>query len=218
RHGCAGWQRIGFVVSAAMAETAAVAQCSRGYPALRRAVGRELPGIGRRGFLDSETDTTDNLSKAIRAVLSMEHYWSDSMRRVLISPSPDEQRLRLLTTTEQLVLGAIGDGSDDDTAAALLGMTISTVQSHRRGIYSTLRLHDQWDLVCAAERYGFTRFIRGGCARIGFSLLLHAHQMSTQRPKPLSAPLQAIYPELALRWEIRRQLRKIPQKLTLNLG
>jgi len=56
--------------------------------------------------------------------------------------------LDALTEREQVVLSVVGDGSDDDQAAARLGMAPNTVATHRKAIMRKLGLHHKGELIC----------------------------------------------------------------------
>lgn len=81
------------------------------------------------------------------------------------SPPPLDQ---LMTEHEQLVFSALGDGCDDDTAAARLGSCANTVRWYRTRIMRKLGVQCRGDLVREAVRRGVVRFSSGRVMHPGF--------------------------------------------------
>lgn len=63
---------------------------------------------------------------------------------------------KMLSPREQELLRLIGAGYTDAEAAAALGMTASTAQTHRRNVMAKLDLHTAKELLAYALRTGFT--------------------------------------------------------------
>jgi DNA-binding CsgD family transcriptional regulator len=127
-----------------------------------------------------------------------------------VQPNVAQRRIGLLTPTEQLVLALIGDGSDDVTASARLGLKPASIQSVRRSLHGKLHLKQKGELVSVAAQYGFIRFTRHGVIRIGLGALLRDYQQRSKRPVALSPELAAEYPdaaEAACRRSTRRPIR-----------
>lgn len=56
-------------------------------------------------------------------------------------------QVNTLTEKEQLVLSLIGDGTDDQQAAAQFGLSPHTVNTHRKSIMAKPKLHHKGHLV-----------------------------------------------------------------------
>ncbi|MBS0663712.1 MAG: response regulator transcription factor [Verrucomicrobia bacterium] len=114
------------------------------------------------GFIDASTETVEALTAAIRAVLAGQGYISPTLRPQLVDREPVGALGQRLTPAELHVLGVIGDGSDNDEAAARLGLSPKTVQTHRRNIMRKLRVSTSAKLVREAVRLGVVRITPGG--------------------------------------------------------
>jgi DNA-binding NarL/FixJ family response regulator len=67
---------------------------------------------------------------------------------------------KLLSPREQELLRYVGAGYSDSEAAAVLGATAGTVQTHRRNIMMKLGIHSAQDLQAYALKAGFTTIAR----------------------------------------------------------
>lgn len=106
------------------------------------------------GAVDTASESIEAVQHALRAIVQGECYISTTLRRYLIDELPGENRARKLTQAEIRVLQIIGDGSDNQEAAAELGLSITTVQTHRRNIMRKLRVPTSAKLVREAVRLG----------------------------------------------------------------
>lgn len=112
-----------------------------------------LRGLHFNGLFDVHRDGNANLSAAIEMVLEGRTYVSDSFQPHLKRP----RRITLdeLTPREEMVLSAVGDGSDDHQAAERLSVSSHTVNTHRKSIMGKLGLHHRGELVCYAMQMGY---------------------------------------------------------------
>lgn len=132
-----------------------------------------LRALAIDGVFDSWHDTPAQLERAITLVTAGQTYWSPSALERLRRQATDRCAIcRLLTPTEQLVFSVIGDGSDDQEAAARLGLRPSTIQSVRRVLHRKLGAQHKGELVRLAVQHGFVRITPEGVVRPGFSRLL----------------------------------------------
>ncbi|HEX2853878.1 MAG TPA: helix-turn-helix transcriptional regulator, partial [Opitutaceae bacterium] len=76
--------------------------------------------------------------------------------------------LDALTEKEQMVLSVIGDGSDDQEAAARLGLSHYTVNTHRKAIMAKLTLHHKGQLMLYALQQGYVQITPDGVSHPGF--------------------------------------------------
>lgn len=125
------------------------------------------------GFFDPLTEDFDALVAGIRAVVAGRGYISPSLHRQLLGRQSLGALDRFLTRTEHQVFCVIGDGSDNREAAERLGLSESTVLTHRRKIMQKLGVHSSAKLVREAVRFGVVRIASDGhIFRPGFEQLL----------------------------------------------
>ncbi len=118
------------------------------------------------GIYDAVAEGGDNLSAAIEQVLQRRPYVSPTVWPHL--QQPKKLTLDSLTTREQEVLAAIGDGSDDSEAAVRLGMSPNTVGTHRKAIMRKLNIHHRGQLTQYASQFGYVRYTPTAVYRPGF--------------------------------------------------
>lgn len=80
-------------------------------------------------------------------------------RRRLLEKNPQSFD-KLLSPREQELLRYIGAGYSDPEAAAAIGASAGTVQTHRRNIMNKLGVHTAMDLQAYALKAGFTTITR----------------------------------------------------------
>jgi two-component system, NarL family, response regulator NreC len=116
---------------------------------------RETLRAGARGYLLKESGAGD-LVTAIRAVAAGEGYISpsvsdavlDDYRRHVTNP------IDLLSSREREVLQMLAEGKTNKEIAAILNLSVYTVDAHRGRIMEKLNLHSINDLVRFAVRNG----------------------------------------------------------------
>jgi len=113
---------------------------------------------GARGYIMKQ-EATDTMMYAIRRVLRGDIYVSDKMttkllgRFVFDSVAPSASALERLSNRELEVLRLIGDGHNTRHIAAVLHVSIKTVESHRAHIKEKLQLKDTTALVRYAMQW-----------------------------------------------------------------
>lgn len=145
-----------------------------------RALG-VLRALDINGAFDSAMEAPEAFSDALRMVAAGGRYWSPSILRRLKEGGDATVCLRCLTTLEQLVLSAIGDGTDDPTAAIALSLSPSTVSTVRRDLHRKLGVQHRGELVKIAAQLGFVRFTSAGVIRPGFTSSLAAYHARRHR-------------------------------------
>jgi DNA-binding NarL/FixJ family response regulator len=65
-----------------------------------------------------------------------------------------EDSFELLTTREREVLQLLAEGKNNKDVAALLNLSLYTVETHRSNIFQKLNLHSQAELILYAIRKG----------------------------------------------------------------
>ena len=116
---------------------------------------REILRAGARGYLLKDSGAADLVS-AVRAVASGEGYLSpavsnavlDDYRRHVTNP------IDLLTSREREVLQMLAEGKTNKEIAAVLNLSVYTVDAHRGRIMEKLNLHSINELVRFAVRNG----------------------------------------------------------------
>lgn len=109
------------------------------------------------GAVDTASESLEAVRRALEHVIRGESYISTPLRRFLIDDLPATRAARDLTAAEMRVLRVIGDGSDNQEAAEKLGLSIATVQTHRRNIMRKLRVSTSAKLVRESVRLGLVR-------------------------------------------------------------
>ena len=114
---------------------------------------------GARGYI-MKHEATDIMMGAIRRVLRGEIYVSDRMMTKLLgrllpgdSPETSTSILERLSNRELEVFRLIGEGHSTRHIAAVLHVSIKTVESHRAHIKEKLQLNDTTELVRYAMQW-----------------------------------------------------------------
>ena len=116
---------------------------------------REILRAGARGYLLKDSGAEDLVS-AIRAVARGESYLSPAVSNAVL----DDYRkhvtnpVDLLTSREREVLQMLAEGKTNKEIAAVLNLSVYTVDAHRGRIMEKLNLHSINELVRFAVRNG----------------------------------------------------------------
>jgi DNA-binding NarL/FixJ family response regulator len=132
---------------------------------------RMLRALRYDGIYDGLAEGLENLPTALKEVMEGRPYVSPS-----VLPHLKERKnitVDALTEREQVVLSVVGDGSDDDQAAARLGMAPNTVATHRKAIMRKLGLHHKGELMLHALQQGYVHVTPSGVYYPGFQRRLH---------------------------------------------
>jgi len=116
---------------------------------------------GAAGFLEKQT-SAEVLNKAIREVAQGRTYFSPAIaRRLGAAASKPRDRDGLvkanasrLTSRETEVLQLVAEGSANKQIAAVLGISIKTVEKHRQHLMDKLNIHDTASLTRYAIQTG----------------------------------------------------------------
>lgn len=125
-----------------------------------------LREVRYNGLFDVRAEGLTNLHTALQRVNDREIYVSPTFAPHL--KKPKNVTVDALTQKEEIVLSVIGDGSDDQHAAARLGISPHTVNTHRKSIMGKLGLHHKGQLMCYAVQNGYVRIAPDGVCRPGF--------------------------------------------------
>lgn len=119
-----------------------------------------VQALGVDGFLPTLASGLAEFEQALDRVCAGGVYWPKASGR------PARTVLRGLAPAEERILSCIGDGSDDETAAQLLGLRASYIQTVRRNIHKKCGLRHKGDLVKFALQHGFVRVTPTGIVRL----------------------------------------------------
>lgn len=115
---------------------------------------------GARGYLLKESAESD-LITAIRAVHNGKAFFSPAVSRMLVEDyvrqlqdREIEDSYELLTMREREVLQLIAEGKSNKEIAAMLNVSLYTVESHRGNLMEKLNLHTVPELILYAVRKG----------------------------------------------------------------
>jgi DNA-binding NarL/FixJ family response regulator len=119
---------------------------------------REILRAGARGYLLKDAFDRD-LLLAVRAVARGEAYLSPAVSEAVLSDYRRHVRdpLDLLTSREREVLQMLAEGKTNKEIAAILNLSVYTVDAHRGRIMEKLNLHSIGELVRFAVRNGLVQ-------------------------------------------------------------
>jgi DNA-binding NarL/FixJ family response regulator len=116
--------------------------------------------VGIRGYLLKDSTDTD-LVNAVRAVSQGKAFFSPEISRMLVENYTMNLRrtaatdsYELLTTREREVLQLLAEGRPGKEAAAILNVSVSTLETHRNRIFQKLNLQSLPELILYAVRRG----------------------------------------------------------------
>jgi two-component system, NarL family, response regulator NreC len=119
---------------------------------------RQSLKAGARGYLLKDSEDLD-LLKAVKAIGRGGSYFSPVISKVLLegylgeaSAQTIEDNLALLTDREREVLQLIAEGKTNKEIGTVLGVSINTVETHRKHIMEKLDLHNTAEIVRFAVR------------------------------------------------------------------
>jgi DNA-binding NarL/FixJ family response regulator len=115
---------------------------------------------GAKAYLVKDSAESD-LIDAIKAVSQGKAFFSPEVSKMLVDDYVREIRARgvndsyeLLTAREREVLHLLAEGKSNKDIAALLKLSLFTVETHRRNLQEKLNLHSLAELILYAVRKG----------------------------------------------------------------
>jgi DNA-binding NarL/FixJ family response regulator len=113
---------------------------------------------GARGYLLKDA-TDEDLLPAVRAVAAGKSFFSPAVSGVLAEEYMQQLQQRgftdsydLLTDREKEVLQLLAEGRSNKEVAALLDVSVSTIETHRANLMQKLNLHSTAEIVLYAVR------------------------------------------------------------------
>lgn len=124
------------------------------------ALAQEILAAGARGYL-LKSDAPELLPQAIDALAAGRAFFtprvSEMMLRNFAGPAPAPARPQCrLTPRERELVQLLAEGKSNKESAELLGISVGTVETHRKNVMSKLHLRSPADLVRYAIRNGLT--------------------------------------------------------------
>jgi DNA-binding NarL/FixJ family response regulator len=115
-------------------------------------------GAGARGDLLKD-NAEDDVRQALQAVVPGRSFLSPTIQKTLLEDYVRFLRQRgledsyeLLTDRERQVLQLLAEGLANKEVASLLGLALSTVETHRTNLMQKLNLHSTAEIVLYAVR------------------------------------------------------------------
>lgn len=115
---------------------------------------------GAKGYLIKDSAEGD-LIEAVKAVSDGKAFFSPEISKMLVEDYVREIRNRgsedsydLLTVREREILHMLAEGNANKDIANLLGLSLYTVETHRRNLQEKLNLHSLAELILYAVRKG----------------------------------------------------------------
>ena len=122
---------------------------------------RDVLDAGASGYLLKDS-AFEELSGAIRAVAKGGMYLSPAITEVVIknyvqsSPSVSRPARSILTAREREVLQPLAEGKTTKEIAGLLGVSVKTIETHRKQVMDKLKIRSVAELTKYAIREGLT--------------------------------------------------------------
>jgi DNA-binding NarL/FixJ family response regulator len=124
---------------------------------------RRALDAGASGYL-LKSDLTDSLRKAVKAVAEGKRFLAPKVSEIVLngflktkSPHPHGERAGARTTPREIeIIRLLAEGKTNKEIAALLGIAVRTVETHRSRIMLKLDLHSLAELIHYALRNGLT--------------------------------------------------------------
>jgi len=115
---------------------------------------------GARAYLLKDSAEYD-LIQAVKAVSEGKAFFSPVISKMLVEDYMRQMRERgvedsyeLLTTREREVMQLLAEGKNNKDVAAILNLSLYTVETHRSNIFQKLNLHSGAELILYAIRKG----------------------------------------------------------------
>jgi len=111
---------------------------------------RQSAAAGAKGYLLKDADDQDLVSAVLAVRRGESHFPSELTTAIMRTECPPQ----VLSPREREVLGGVCAGRTNREIAGDLGLSVSTVETHRKHIIEKLDLHSTAELVRYAIRHG----------------------------------------------------------------
>lgn len=127
-------------------------------------LAQEVLAAGARGYV-LKNDAPELLPKAIEALAAGRMFFTPKVADLVMEsfanpgakPQAGEALRSRLTPRERELVQLLAEGKSNKEAAELLGISLNTVETHRKNVMSKLRLRSTSDLVRYAIRNNLTQ-------------------------------------------------------------
>jgi DNA-binding NarL/FixJ family response regulator len=125
------------------------------------------------GYVDKNEATVEVLSEAIETVRDGGRFYSSGLQKSIRKIRTDPLGFhKILTRREQEILAYIGGGLSDPEIGKILGLSETSVQTHRRNLLRKLDLNSTPELIRFAQESGFWK---PSFRRMGLDDTYHIH-------------------------------------------
>lgn len=112
---------------------------------------------GVHGFIDKNGNSLETLGEALKSIEKGHAYFSAAFQQARIARRDDPNSFtKVLTDWERAILCLIGKGMSDEEIGTIMGISSSTVTSHRSKIMRKLDVPNTPKLIAFAHEHGFT--------------------------------------------------------------
>lgn len=126
-----------------------------------------LKRIGPYALVETRYQGPDKLEEALVWALDYDPSVSNFNKQGKVVRANAPLLHQILSEREMQVFALLADGSDDQTAAEALGLSKTTIHTHRQRIMSKLGVNTRAALIRDALRRGVIRFTENGTLRPG---------------------------------------------------
>jgi DNA-binding NarL/FixJ family response regulator len=125
---------------------------------------RRALDAGARGYL-LKSDLTDSLPKAVKAIAEGKRFLTPKVSEIVLegflkrrNQHPHVERASARTTPREIeIIRFLAEGKVNKEIAALLGISVRTVETHRSKIMLKLGVHSLAELIHYAMRHGIAQ-------------------------------------------------------------
>lgn len=120
-------------------------------------VARQVLSAGARGYV-LKSDAGDKLVTAVETLCRHKPFFTSAISEMLFrdflksNKSPEEPASDRLTQREREIVQLLAEGKSNKEAASVLGISVKTVETHRRNLLGKLNLHSISELIHYAIR------------------------------------------------------------------
>jgi DNA-binding NarL/FixJ family response regulator len=116
----------------------------------------QLHALGVHGYVDKTGQQSNTLRRAICEVLEGKSFYTDVMLDTVqqMDKAPFSFH-KILTPRESEILSFVGGGLTDNEIGKIVGLSASSIQSHRRNLMQKLDVHSTPELIQFAQEKGF---------------------------------------------------------------
>jgi len=112
---------------------------------------------GLFGFIDKTAQSLDELRHGLTEAMAWRPFYAAAVHQTNLAQMADPRAFsKILSPREQEMLALFGVGLSNEEIGRMKGLSVMTVQTHRRNVLSKLGLSGSIELIQYALRTGFT--------------------------------------------------------------